>query len=480
MLDNFLNVLLVNNMNGSKSYACCECGYEERDVNRNLRICPECGAFRAYGSDVLSFGDIQYAIDSGMAIRNFNNKDLYRFYIILTKVKGTYRINFSKQIIYKNKKNLHESYAIIFDSHAREDKIKYFDINVQEYISEKDMCSKEINYSSYGENYNLDIRGVHFDITENIKSVRGLITKLKSLAKWCSIPHNEILIKAGVDPDHIPEENMNPNGTNPMEILNIKKYTLKQILKYPQCKDTFTTLKSLEDKLGDKAVPYMDKFVTKNEGIWLSGIHADKAITLINEANLSVEKLYKYLYKDAPIQQYLYNPAYTIELLLDSFNMTKQLGMIFDKSPKALVRYHDILAKEINLCENQIKDKKINAIAKKYSYLQKISDKNEDGTYKDKYSIIIPTESKDIVLEGKHMRHCVASYVSKMASEECVILFLRPSQALDISYVTIEYNPRRNTVIQIKGVNNSRVSSEVSNYISIWAKEKKVGISSYY
>ena len=84
-----------------------------------------------------------------------------------------------------------------------------------------------------------------------------------------------------------------------------------------------------------------------------------------------------------------YNPAYTIELLLDSFNMTKQLGMIFDKSPKALVRYHDILAKEINLCENQIKDKKINAIAKKYSYLQKISDKNEDGTYKDKYSIII-------------------------------------------------------------------------------------------
>ena len=82
MLDNFLNVLLVNNMNGSKSYACCECGYEERDVNRNLRICPECGAFRAYGSDVLSFGDIQYAINSGMAIRNFNNKDLYRFYII--------------------------------------------------------------------------------------------------------------------------------------------------------------------------------------------------------------------------------------------------------------------------------------------------------------------------------------------------------------------------------------------------------------
>ena len=79
MLDNFLNVLLVNNMNGSKSYACCECGYEERDVNRNLRICPECGAFRAYGSDVLSFGDIQYAINSGMAIRNFNNKDLYRF-----------------------------------------------------------------------------------------------------------------------------------------------------------------------------------------------------------------------------------------------------------------------------------------------------------------------------------------------------------------------------------------------------------------
>ena len=134
----------------------------------------------------------------------------------------------------------------------------------------------------------------------------------------------------------------------------------------------------------------------------------------------------------------------------------------------------------MNLCDNRTKDNQIKEVTRKYHYLQKISETDEDGKYKDKYSIILPTDAKDVILEGKYMRHCVASYVSKVAREECVILFLRPSAALKTSYVTIEYNVSSNSVVQIKGAHNSRVSSEVLNYISIWAKEKKVKVSSYY
>lgn len=478
MFENYLNVYLTNSMTGApNSHSICECGYDSIDrYDVGCSHCPKCNALKPYGKNILIFGEIPYELYNNVDINNFNKKDLYRFNIVFVKAKGTYRINFSKQKIYKHKKEYHEAYAIIFDGHDRNEQIKFFNINTQKYIKEKDFYSLDISCSELLSTNN--INGKHIDIHQ-AKTLRGLVNKLKALAKWCLIPHNEILIKAGIDPECIPEKDINPEGTNPMEILGIKKYTVKQLLKYEQSRNTFNTLKSLEQKLGDKAVPYMDKFVSEND-IWLEGYYAEKAISLINEANLSVEKLYRYLYKDAPLQQYLYNPSHTIDLLLDSFNMTKQLGMTFDKSPKALVRYHDVLAKETSLCENQAKDEKINHIAKKYNYLQKISDKKEDGTYKDKYSIIIPTESKDIVLEGRHMKHCVASYVSKMASEECVILFLRPSQALDVSYVTIEYNPKINTVVQIKGAHNSRVLSEVSNYISIWAKEKKVKVSSYY
>lgn len=479
MFENYLNVYLTNSMTGApNSHSICECGYDsidQYDVGRSH--CPKCNAFKPYGNNGLMFGEIPYQIYNDIDINNFNEKDLYRFNIIFVKAKGTYRINFSKQKIYKHKKEYHEAYAIIFDGHDRNEQIKFFNINTREYIKEKDFYSLDIiNCSDLPSTNN--INGEHIDIHQ-AKTLRGLVNKLKALAKWCLTPHNEILIKAGIDPECIPKKDINPEGTNPMEILGIKKYTVKQLLKYEQSRSTFNTLKSLEQKLGDKAVPYMDKFVSESK-IWLEGNYAEKAISLINEANLSVEKLYRYLYKDAPLQQYLYNPTNTITLLSDSFNMTKDLGMVFDKSPKALVRYHNVLVKEMNLCDNRTKDNQIKEVTRKYHYLQKISETDEDGKYKDKYSIILPTDAKDIILEGKYMRHCVASYVSKVAREDCVILFLRPSAALKTSYVTIEYNVSSNSVVQIKGAHNTRVDHEVLEYIKTWAKERNVTINSYY
>lgn len=477
MFENYLNIYLTNSMNGApNSHSICECGYDS--INRydvDLRHCPKCGAFRPYSRNILLFGEIPYNIYNDIDITNFNNKDLYRFNIIFVKAQGTYRINFSKQKIYKHKKEYHEAYAIMFDGHDRNEQIKFFNINTQEYIKEKDFYSLNINCSDLP---STSINGKHIDIYKP-KTLRGLVNKLKTLGKWCLIPHNEILIKAGIDPECIPQKDINPEGTNPMDILGIKKYTVKQLLKYEQSKSTFHTLKSLEQKLGDKAVPYMDKFVSESE-IWLSGNYAEKAISLINEANLSVEKLYKYLYKDTPLQQYLYVPINTINLLSDSFNMTKELGMVFDKSPKALVRYHNVLVKELNLCDNRIKDNQIKEVTKKYLHLQKITEIDEDGKYKDKYSIILPTNAKDIVLEGKNMKHCVASYVSKVAREDCVILFLRPSAAIKTSYVTIEYNICSNSVVQIKGAHNTRVDQEVLEYIKVWAKERNITIGSCY
>lgn len=478
MFENYLNVYLTNSMTGApNSHSICECGYDSidhYDVGRSH--CPKCNALKPYGKNILIFGEIPYELYNNVDINNFNKKDLYRFNIVFVKAKGTYRINFSKQKIYKHKKEYHEAYAIIFDGYDRNEQIKFFNINTQEYIKEKDFYSLDITCNDFPSTNN--INGKHIDIHQ-AKTLRGLVNKLKALAKWCLIPYNEILIKAGIDPECIPEKDINPEGTNPMEILGIKKYTVKQLLKYEQSRNTFNTLKSLEQKLGDKAVPYMDKFVSENN-IWLEGYYAEKAISLINEANLSVKKLYRYLYKDAPLQQYLYNPMNTITLLFDSFNMTKDLGMVFDKSPKALVRYHNVLVKEMNLCDNRTKDNQIKEVTRKYLYLQKISETDEDGKYKDKYSIILPTDAKDIILEGKHMRHCVASYVSKVAREDCVILFLRPSAALKTSYVTIEYNVYSNSVVQIKGAHNTRIDHEVLQYIKTWAKEKNVTINSYY
>ena len=215
---------------------------------------------------------------------------------------------------------------------------------------------------------------------------------------------------------------------------------------------------------------------------WLAGHKAEKIINLINNANLSVDKLYKYLYHEAPLQQALYKPETTLNYLNDSYMMATQLELPFDKKPKALVRYHDVLAKEIKTISNQLNDKKIQQVFQTYKHLEQIGVPNEDNEYdkNNKYSIILPKNAQDIITEGKMMRHCVGSYVERVANGKCVILFVRKSNDINKPFVTMEYAVRDNSIIQIKAFANGKADKEVLDFIKKWAQNNNIIIHNYH
>ncbi len=84
--------------------------------------------------------------------------------------------------------------------------------------------------------------------------------------------------------------------------------------------------------------------------------------------------------------------------------------------------------------------------------------------------IVPPKSAEEIVAEGQALHHCVGGYVSRVASNETVILFLREKKQPDIPFYTIEVMDGE--VAQIRGQNNCRPTPKVESYMEIWKQEK--------
>ena len=480
-----INTYINHKMPGAIPHKMCSCGYDEVSFNTASEHCPNCKSLMGANISSLEFGKSK---QNCRTIDIIGDK-MYQFTIDIVDKSILYSVNFSKKKIKNIEVKDILAFRIEFNAYDREKMLCFYDIDGNE-IDAKTF-SKAIKYYST-ELFTICINNLvgeankfkhgKYSSEYALKSFKSVVKHLKELEKWCREPYNEILIKAGIDPALIPVGLIDKDKTDPCSILGVKKYTVKQLIKYQyDVRNCFVTLKELEDSLGDKSVSYMDKFVMTDKD-WLAGHKAEKIINLINNANLSVDKLYKYLYHEAPLQQALYKPETTLNYLNDSYMMATQLELPFDKKPKALVRYHDVLAKEIKTISNQLNDKKIQQVFQTYKHLEQIAIPNEDNEYdkNNKYSIILPKNAQDIITEGKMMRHCVGSYVERVANGKCVILFVRKSNDINKPFVTMEYAVRDNSIIQIKAFANGKADKEVLDFIKKWAQNNNITIHNYH
>ena len=472
MFDRYNNLAVGNMMQGATPYVRCDCGHIAHEY---VSQCPNCKAEVTNMRTELSFAPIHYSITK-VSIENLEDDktSFFKFAIIYTTKRGTYNIDFVNKSIGQINREEELTLAVIFDGHQkREDMIKFFDIKRQEYIDDKEFL-KALKDFPYSFAYNTMIDDRNNNVLLKLKNNKGeyvvnrkFIKQLNDIADWCAIPYNEILIKSGINPDLLPEGSIvNKQGTTPSDILGIKKYTCKQITKYTQSNNNFLMLKTLEQKLGDKSVEYMDKLVSRKDGtIWLR--HTNQIIEIINKENLSISKLARYIYKEVPLNQYIYETNFIIQLYCDCYSMTKQLNLPFDKAPKALMRYHNILMFEIQILADKERNAKIKDVASEFKYLEKHNEK-------DKFCITIPKSSEEISQEGRNMHHCVGSYVNKMAEKQCVILFLRTTKEKDKSFVTVEYNPVSNAIVQARAKSNTAPSQKALNYLEEWAAQHDI------
>lgn len=136
---------------------------------------------------------------------------------------------------------------------------------------------------------------------------------------------------------------------------------------------------------------------------------------------------------------------------------------IKNKYPKYLKTEHDKTTYKYNLNKEYFQDKKMLTIANEYLDL---------GYSNKKYTIILPKYTADIVKEGVNQSNCVASYVKRILDEKCFIVFMRETDSIEESLVTIEIQD--NEIMQCKGYNNRNITDEERKFIKEWAKKKNL------
>lgn len=477
----------------------CSCGHQSfHDTATSSIACPDCGEDTPLfiGTfNELRFGEVSFE-KHVIYFKEDKDKLLYKFDIDIFLIKNAYKMNFGT----KKMKLLDEKYSdytkyhyrISFNGHAyNEPMVKI--INVLEPDKEYNdaLLKRELgklvnefrNYSDYR------IRNMHLknagymnslnrhDEADVYMTVSRILRDLKDVEDYCK--QYEKLIKIGLDPHDLNGE-LIQTGRTPAEILNLTPHAVKILKEIGGNKHR--ALQIIEKNFKEQSNNYINTFAKIDN---YDTHNATRLSRLVNEARLSIPKLYKFLYKDAPMQQGLYNTNETLTLLFDSYNLAKDLGLPFDKNPKALKRYHDTLVKEHAVIADKKKNELFANITNENKYLEYRPDDKvimpEEGSEGEpqviapEFFIKLPVDAQDLIREGKIMRHCVASYVDRVIRRDTMIFFLRRTVTPDEPYCTIEVSPDTLTVRQVKGKGNKKITDIVANKtIREWCKKRNI------
>ena len=142
------------------------------------------------------------------------------------------------------------------------------------------------------------------------------------------------------------------------------------------------------------------------------------------------------------------NQGYTVyndfvRELEDYLRMCEEQGIKPTLYSSYLKQTHDITARnhKISLLEQ---DEKI--FQEKYEDFKEYNDNT--------YCVIAPKSSKDLIIEGDRLNHCVASYIKRVIDGYCLIYFLRKKDNKEDSLITFEV--RNNAIVQVKGSHNRK------------------------
>ena len=72
------------------------------------------------------------------------------------------------------------------------------------------------------------------------------------------------------------------------------------------------------------------------------------------------------------------------------------------------------------------------------------------------FKITLPKNSRELVLEGEALHHCVGSYVQQVVDEKCLILFIRRKGNEEKPFFTMEYD-LNGKVGQMRGMSNNTI-----------------------
>lgn len=150
----------------------------------------------------------------------------------------------------------------------------------------------------------------------------------------------------------------------------------------------------------------------------------------------------------------------TLIYIRDGVTMAMEMGIPvkIPNTSTGVKRWHDELAGQYRTRKDQITREKFLEAARNLAWL---------AWQEGRWEIQVPEKPEDLFRESEVLRHCVKSYVSRVANGECAIAMLRKDGN---PHVTIEV--RNGAVVQAKGFANSQPDREAGEAIRRWAEEK--------
>jgi PcfJ-like protein len=452
----------------------CECGYYVDTKFFGNFKCPNCDNEKVLYLDrrykTKQFYTPIEVVDKGLKYFYLKRKRVKIFfdYInnkIQTKEVGRkellYNLVDKKCVMIENGKEKEASYGLINNFFGSSNMSDVLDlISIDENRELFAFAINRLSYIGYGE-YKRDVG-------------KGLLRLISE--QYCFL---EIMFFSGYNNEQLYDlascsNDFNTSGKKPHEILDCSKIVAKSLRGFGELHtNEIQGTQQFFEKYGGNNLAEITEIIrqeTVTKNISLHSLLMLVADLKENYGYNNFKKLMTYVCRDVKLQQGIDHPIYALQYLRDYVKMMKELGYEYEKYPKSLKKVHDVASMNYKIYINNKINEDFMEMVNKEEY-KKLE-------YKTKtYSIVLPNESNDLIREGESLNHCVASYIKDVVNGICKILFMRKTDNIEKSKITIEV--RGNKIVQAKGYSNRRPTYEEDNFIKEWASQKGLVISNY-
>lgn len=493
--------------------AICSCGFKFKRLVNNISECPICRntKFKSVRIKIPEIKKVLSSENPDFSKLDFGEKSFgkrYKFVFENNEIKvfnipQTYKLNWftnevsvlsDKKEVYHGKIIIEDERVVFYDTNDKKINILLFvhllpKLSVKSFVESYNLLvpSKPLHYIEnmtrlslmdmlvdersrilselfddyvyihIGEN---DLRGNHQfpqTILKNAPSVNTSIDRLTSEI-------NSGLIK---------ETPINEKSLNAYELLDLPKSIVKWMVKY--YKENVKDFWWAKNKFIYSVISIYQR-ENKNTGLTLNLLNV-----LFQNRTSSVNRVYevlipKYYYlvennhQSSQLLNYMKNEfekqVFSFDNGLteyeDYVRMSISMNVPYTKYPKNLVKVHDVRAKDYQVILSKEESIRFQKVYKDNPLRENVV---------DKFTFVTPKSSKDLVIEGQKLRHCVASYSERVVKEECLIYMMRKTNNLSESFVTIEVANKN--VVQVRGKHNRIPEPNIKEVVKKWAALNK-------